>query len=454
MAYIVQFADGKKVRFDQMPTPDEIEEVANAHGIKAAPTGFSEEVGQAVSRGAGRLEKAADLMAERKSGSSVLQTVGAAAGVLSDLAGSVWKRIPAQIKYGQYYGVTQNAPEPVQKAAEGTKDAILRSSLGQEGMKALQGGLESWEAFKASNPEAAANIESVVDIASIIPATRLSGATTRQALKTAGRVAGETVESAGKYAAGRRSAKVTRDLMPVETAERFDEAVRQGRTKKTGLLRTEKIVKPSNETIEVAEEVEGLFKPGWSDQKKVTELTKEVARYSENVVEPALAANKTGFSEKQLFGKTGRLSRLIEERPVGFKGAKANANAYADVIAEARKAVSKYPKNAAGLWKARKDFDRMVSKRFPQRVWSDPDSNAVYNAIANVRREMNNMIGDLGDNDFKAHMRHLNAIYDAVDVFAEKGVAGRGKNILQRHPTAAKVAGAAGTYLLGKEILD
>lgn len=106
-----------------------------------------------------------------------LQSAGALAGGVSDVAGAVLK--------GSYRLL---APKVVRDAVHGVGQDILHSDLGQSGMEALHKGLEYWQDFAEKHPDAAKDIESVVDIASVIPNVK------------AGMAAAETVGTVGKAA--------------------------------------------------------------------------------------------------------------------------------------------------------------------------------------------------------------------------------------------------------------
>lgn len=119
-----------------------------------------------------------------------IQSAGALAGGVSDIAGAVLK--------GSYRLL---APKPVEDAIHNVGQDILNSDIGQAGMEALQGGLEYWQKFAASHPDAAKDLESVVDIASFIPNVKAATAaakTVGTVGKTLGKVGVGTVRAAVK----------------------------------------------------------------------------------------------------------------------------------------------------------------------------------------------------------------------------------------------------------------
>jgi len=83
-------------------------------------------------------------------------------------------------------------------AAETVGNAFLRSKLGKEAIEVLGEGMAGWEEYKTANPEKAANIEAVINIADF--ASNFVGAKAGQvAVKKAVDVAEETVAGATRY---------------------------------------------------------------------------------------------------------------------------------------------------------------------------------------------------------------------------------------------------------------
>lgn len=97
--------------------------------------------------------------------SKTLQLVGQGAGFVGDIAGEAIKSVGR--------GVSAITPDVIEKpVVEGAKKlgvGILNTELGQAGLKAIEGGVESYNQFKQANPETAGNLEAVINIASLFP---------------------------------------------------------------------------------------------------------------------------------------------------------------------------------------------------------------------------------------------------------------------------------------------
>ena len=85
-----------------------------------------------------------------------IRTVGTAIGVVGDVIGE-----------GIAEGA-KNLPRGVKNAGV----SVLQSAAGQQALKAISAGVNAWELFKVKNPRIAKDVEGVINIASIFPATK------------------------------------------------------------------------------------------------------------------------------------------------------------------------------------------------------------------------------------------------------------------------------------------
>jgi len=127
-----------------------------------------------------------------------LQVAGQAAGFVNDLVGTGTK---TAVKAAS--AITPDSIEkPVVNTAKRGFRMVLQSPEGQAGLKAIQGGVETYNKWKGKNPRAAKNLEAVVNIASLLPvgkgavlakdgAAEVAGQTGKALMKT-GEVLAET----------------------------------------------------------------------------------------------------------------------------------------------------------------------------------------------------------------------------------------------------------------------
>jgi len=79
-------------------------------------------------------------------------------------------------------------PEPIKKGAASAVSNILETPIGKFGIEAAKKGIEKYADFKLEHPDAARDIESVANIASIFPIEKAFSTGGRAALKGIGRV--------------------------------------------------------------------------------------------------------------------------------------------------------------------------------------------------------------------------------------------------------------------------
>jgi len=100
--------------------------------------------------------------------STAVQTVGTGIGFLGDVLGA---GIGSAIK-----AVT---PDDIERSAVEKAKELVATPMGQKAMEAISGGMESYQSWKQANPKDAANLEAVVNIASLLPVERAITGSTR-----------------------------------------------------------------------------------------------------------------------------------------------------------------------------------------------------------------------------------------------------------------------------------
>ena len=160
--------------------------------------GILSKIKEALTKRADSVNAGIDRMAEGKQsfGESVLQLVGNSAGGVGDVIGE---------------GIKAVTPQPVKDAiksgagyvAEGAKQVnkgltnILGTDIGKAGLDALHSGVDAYKQWSQENPRAASDLESVVNIAMILPATKAANVAGDLAVNT-GKTVLRASEDAGK----------------------------------------------------------------------------------------------------------------------------------------------------------------------------------------------------------------------------------------------------------------
>lgn len=137
-------------------------------GKPTVVSGFS----QTTQKTQGFLERASSALSER--GKDIKSTLGdAALGKISPLETGV--RVVGDTIGGATDVLGAAAQPAIESVAQsGAGQYILNSSIGKAGIKAIEGGVETYVDWKKKNPRAAESLEAVVNIASIFPAAKLA----------------------------------------------------------------------------------------------------------------------------------------------------------------------------------------------------------------------------------------------------------------------------------------
>lgn len=91
-------------------------------------------------------------------GSTTLQFMGQSAGGAQDVIGEALSSV-----------VSTFTPQPVKDAVKNAGVAFLETPVGQAGLQAIKSGVDAYEDWKQEHPRDAANLESVVNIGSLLP---------------------------------------------------------------------------------------------------------------------------------------------------------------------------------------------------------------------------------------------------------------------------------------------
>lgn len=152
--------------------------------------------------------------------SKKLQTAGQGAAFATDIAVEAVKGI------SDATGFTEKVVKPLGKASKPLGIAILETPLGKKGLEAVKGGTEAYQAFKTKYPEAAGDLEAIINIGSILPIGKGASVTAE-----AGKNAVINATSKIKPATSALIDKSSEIIKPRPSAEKALGEVLQGKTK-------------------------------------------------------------------------------------------------------------------------------------------------------------------------------------------------------------------------------
>lgn len=173
-------------------------------------------------------------------------------------------------------------------------------------------------------------------------------------------------------------------------------------------------IAPDSNAIARAKSVEGIVVPGESPVKNLSNINNEISRVSDKEILPALKAKPAAFNVKTVESRLNSIEKpdIIKADPVLDK-------TYDLVRQRMVDQVKKQPKTMEGLWNARKEFDKVVKDQFGDAAFDSEKNTAIKRAISDMRKEINNMIGEQVP-EYKIQLDRLSNMYDARYNIAEQ----------------------------------
>jgi hypothetical protein len=354
-------------------------------------------------------------VAKQTFGESILQATGDVAGGVMDIAGSALSaggRVLSAI-----------TPDVIEKPIKQVGIDILQSPIGQAGLNAIKGGLEKWNEFKTKNPRAGADIEAVVNIASVLPIEKVVGLGVKGAKQLAKPAVAGLEKSLSRQLVD-EAIQITKPKL--STAEK-ESALMTGRAKqKFGQI----TIQPSELDKQVGSAVADVVSNRKNPIQNIDAINAKIAKVAQET-EAGLALDKTGFNTNQL---KSYLNGLKEESRVVFGTEKSLENSYDSVINEFVRIQKNHPQNIGGALAARKEFDVVMKKKFPN-LFKNPMSDITkYNAILDVRRGVNDFIESRlpEGNIFKDQLKQQTLMFKAQKNVAQNAVASVDKHVMDR----------------------
>lgn len=295
----------------------------------------------------------------------------------------------------------------------------------------------------------------------------LIGAATGAAIPFASRAVGAGAGAAfrgAQRALGRKTPSMAYNeaveiFRPKITSKLEQEAFKQGRIGKQGLLRGAPIKASPHET-RGAEALQPLVEQGRISSRSApaqiyAEIKSEIDGLNKGV--RTLVSNpryRQPFNDSQL---NSRLQSARQENRLIFAGDKAIEKQYDTVIEEFKKFVEK--KDTVGLFQARQNFDKYIRNKFPK-AFKDyqltGEINGRVQALRDVRRIANEYIADLlpPNNPYQQTLRAESYLIEAIENMATKvpGIttAGRIPRFFRSTSAGRNIKRAAiGTGILG-----
>jgi len=392
--------------------------------IPTQDTGFAADVSRSVSKAANKASQAIQqgLTGQINPFSSVLQTVGAGAGGVTDIGLNVLSAVTPDI-----------IEKPITGAISGVAQKALETQIGQ---KALQ----AYEKFKRENPETAGNIGAALDIASVIPTVKAAQATARAAQSgiRGARFGLQEGIVATKKALGRTASlqNEARDVLALTPKE-------MGRTARLNIIRRGRAEVSPSGVIGVAEtprnarmyaEAAGVVRKGETAVENANRVLKEIGTVATKLSDDIKAQPNPPRITRAEMLKIRKEGIAEATGSVLTRQAKVTAReTYEDLFKKFQEFLPKdrdiTPDDIFG---ARKQLDDWIETTL-SKPFDDVERNARKVALRSIRQKMNSLVAEkVPEVAVRESLARQTALYDAIENLAIKGERTLGSTRTQR----------------------
>lgn len=373
-------------------------------------------------------------------GSKVLQVAGQAAGFATDIAGA-----------GIKAGIKAITPDVVEQSAKKLGLEILQSSLGRKALTALGQGVEKYQVFKQQYPETAKNIESVVNIAALLPIGGGAKAGIGAELKTGTNIlekgAGVLEKSALAATTDAKNSFV-RDLVSPMATKAVKEA-QVARTTETGMgIFKKSIIQPTTQEL-AAEESVLKNVPGVAVNKTYQQnynLIKDANLKEAVRLKTAIAENDFAIPRVETKAKLSVAASNLTESPTIVGDAQKTAKR---LLTKANQLVDQNAGTGSGLLKARKEFDAWVLSQKGNAFDASTD-NAFTLANREIRNAFNTILDEKAPSlKIKDSLKSQSALYTAMENVVPKAAQEADSAFGRLLQSASKVLGTKNKVVQG-----
>ena len=338
-----------------------------------------------------------------------VQTIGMGAGGVLDVAGETVSTGFDLLSKAASAVTPDFIEDPIVKGVGNAFESIVGTDIAQKGLDAAGKGIEAYQEFSEANPETAATLESLVNIALVAAPVKVKPRPAGVAPTAIGR-AGQRVASAAVSQQQAARASFIDDLIRPRTSKAVREA-EIGRTAEGGLV-TGRTVTPSAAEQTIAATV--------TDVAGVT--PKNTLLQNLNVVQAEIGAEAKSLASilEASTVKIGRqtiksdmddvLTRLADNPILVGDAARTGER----TVARAKAFLDANPNTPAGVFKARQEFDAWVRTQRPK-VFDPNTESALSIAVRETRQAMNNIVAtNAPETGVKASLARQSALFDAV----------------------------------------
>jgi len=275
------------------------------------------------------------------------------------------------------------------KAIDATKEAFLANPVGQAGLEAVQGGIESYKSWKGDNPRAAKNLEAAVNVGLLLAPAKVRA---EQATPTKLSKMAETI----KQSSEKKTESFVKDLIMPEQTKKVKEA-QTGRTTVSPIT-GKKVVQPTAREIDMIKEVSqvpGISKPG------IRKTVQEVINKTDDHLKTVTAGfeksiEKTGAiaSQKDITNRVASALDNAQETGLFIVG---EGKTIASRLKRAsNEIIARHSKDGkitgSGILQARREIDQLIRDQKPNTWNANVADTAATQLAKTTRNELNDIL--------------------------------------------------------------
>lgn len=370
-----------------------------------------------------------------------IQTVGALAGGVADVGMEIFNQgIKPQVEGLKRIseGIDMVAPGAQSKL----KEQIISNPVVKYGLELAQQGVGAYEGWKSSNPNAAKNLESVVNIATIFPASEGIEIGAKNVAKDLGKVASKSSKLLDAGIEKGLLDDALKVISPQLSRAEKTAAIAEGRGESQGLLK-KFVLRASEQDLEIAQTVKDIVNPKLDDFTNISKIESKIVNTALDLEESFRKLPEQGFSYTYNTSEFENfLSKVKKESKVIFGSDKSLESRYDAVVQQMMDLVQERPAILANIWNSRKEFDNIIKDKFGANILSNPvGDNAVKNAIRDVRTAANDFIASKlpQESIYQKPLKDMSLMYKGINNISKKAASKIDSNMIERAVKAIKV---------------
>lgn len=397
---------------------------------------------------------------------SVLQTLGVGAGVAQDFLTESGKSI-----FNTAMSEMNHIPgfKSVKDSAHSALTTILNTPLNKAGIEVAKQGAEKYDVWKKTNPRAAADIESVVNIAALFPVVEGAGklATAAPDILAGAKGAAKDIASVAKVAGDVPvpvdEAFVKELVTPQLNVKGDVSAIKSGKVVEGKGVFGERDFTGALPNFEKAQQAVSEV-PGISPKKTLLENANAihdhigaVARDLRGQIVEAqtqIGKDRGFFTPNELKGYMNGVKSSIAENPTMVGNAEQTAM---KILNKFNSLVKEKGYTPEGLLDARQALDVWMQAQKGANVFDPATDNAVSAALRGIRQGANGFLASkVPSVPVQELFAKQTALYDAIENIAPKAAkegASGFKRFVKAHPRLVKAAQYGATAVVGGGVL-